>query len=454
MEKARNFIDKLRGRKKPAMSMYQSIGPREGAPFSKVISQVVMWGNAALAVACLCGFVGYISEAYIPTDMSNWKNVWATLFSFIAAVFAGYVAFVEYKTPIREHLGLKFATNVVYCVVLGAVDIVIFLCFVAFILDSEGSSAAWSFMGFVSILGLFVLEVDKAHSAYMVSSGDEGKGHYLLINAEALDDCDYDVDGASLNTANKKSSSTLSVCGICTGFVVIVIALLVLMVFMVFSMQNSFEYVKMVDNPGKSYKVSGGARLNFYCSGDVSNNNNKSTFPYTVILEHDTDVPSPSMVQLLHTLSHSYGVRACVYDRSGYGWSSRTKNKLSSATMAKQLNDLLVAAKEEPPFVIGAHGRAGFVAAEYLAAHNSSVAGLILLDSYLIGKREKEINKKSYKSSMKSVIEDADAVRAFAPFGVAHYNSLSRMKTIKKYLDDNITIKPKVTLSEAFMWTM
>ncbi len=450
----KSFIDKVRG-KKPSLSMYQSIGPRDGAPCSKIISHAVLWGNAALAVACLCGFLAYIIEAYVPGDISNWKNVWTALFSFIAAVFAGYVAFVELKTPIREHLGLNFAACVVYCVVLCAVDIVILLCFVAFILDSQGSAAAWSFVGFASLLSLFVLEVDKTHSAYIVSKGDEGKGHYLLINAEVLDDYDYDVYDASVKGEDKKSSTALSICGVCTGFVLIVVALLVLMVFMVFSMQFSFEYVKMVDNPGKICKVFGGAKLDIYCSGDINSNN--STFPYTVILEHDTDVPSPSMMQLMRELKRSYGMRVCVYDRSGYGWSTRTKNRLSSADMARQLDDLLKEAKENPPFIIGAHGRGGFVAAEYAAMHNQSVAGLVLFDSYLIGQREKEIAKidaKPYKTIVDSVIEDADVVRAFAPFGVAHYKSLDRMKSIEKYLDKNFTIKPDVSLKEGFLWTM
>ena len=168
----KSFIDKVRGKKSSSsLSMYQSIGPKDGAPCNKIISNAVLWGNAALAVACLCGFLAYIIEAYVPSDISNWKNVWTALFSFIAAVFSGYVAFVELKTPIREHLGLNFAACVVYCVVLCAVDIVILLCFIAFILDSEGSAAAWSFVGFASILSLFVLEVDKTHSAQMVSKG-------------------------------------------------------------------------------------------------------------------------------------------------------------------------------------------------------------------------------------------------------------------------------------------
>lgn len=460
------FLD----RKKQRLSMYQSIGSPKGMQWGKILSHAVMWGNAALAVACLGGFLGYIIEAYVPSDMSNWKDVWSALFSFIASVFGAYTAFVELKTPIRERLGLNFAACVAYCVVLGVVDVVIFLCFVGFILDSEGAAAAWCFVGFVSVLGLLALEVDKARSAYIVSKGDEGKGRYLLINAECLDD-DYYYDGSSTDNSGSVSTSVdsnnsknsggrlgancekLSICAVCTGFVVIVLALLVLMVFVVFTMRYSFAYVKMESIPGRGYKVKGGARLNIYCKGNAS-----AEYPYTVLLEHDTDVPSPSMMPLLHALCQR-GMRTCVYDRSGYGWSTRTKNRLPLGTKAAQAVELLEMAGEKPPFVVGAHGRGGFVAVEYVARYNESVAGVVLMDSYLIGQREKEIARiyhNNYKSSVNNVLGKEDALRAFAPFGAAHYSSLNRMKSVDKFLDENFTIKekPRVTLREAFLWTM
>ena len=96
---------------------------------------------------------------------------------------------------------------------------------------------------------------------------------------------------------------------------------------------------------------------------------------------------------------------------------------------------------------------------EYAARYNESVAAIVLMDSYLIGQREKEIARiyhNNYKGSVNDVLGKEDALRAFAPFGAAHYSSLNRMKSVDKFLDKNYTIKekPRVTLREAFLWTM
>jgi pimeloyl-ACP methyl ester carboxylesterase len=71
--------------------------------------------------------------------------------------------------------------------------------------------------------------------------------------------------------------------------------------------------------------------------------------------------------------------RACAYDRAGMGWSDPS-TRGPRAGRVDDLNALLAAAGERPPYVLVGASRGGLFVREYQADHPSDVAGLVLVD--------------------------------------------------------------------------
>jgi pimeloyl-ACP methyl ester carboxylesterase len=75
------------------------------------------------------------------------------------------------------------------------------------------------------------------------------------------------------------------------------------------------------------------------------------------------------------------GGRACSYDRAGMGWSQPSTNPRDSASMARELHQLLGAAGETGPYVLVGHSMAGLLTRAYLSQFPADVAGLVLIDA-------------------------------------------------------------------------
>jgi pimeloyl-ACP methyl ester carboxylesterase len=75
------------------------------------------------------------------------------------------------------------------------------------------------------------------------------------------------------------------------------------------------------------------------------------------------------------------GGRTCSYDRAGIGWSQPSTNPRDSASMARELHQLLGAAGERGPFVLVGHSMAGLLTRAYLSQYPTEVAGLVLIDA-------------------------------------------------------------------------
>lgn len=73
--------------------------------------------------------------------------------------------------------------------------------------------------------------------------------------------------------------------------------------------------------------------------------------------------------------------RVCAYDRAGLGWSQRGPNSRTVPYVTGELNALLAAAGEEPPYVLVGHSMGGLYARYYTHEHPEQVVGMVLVDS-------------------------------------------------------------------------
>jgi pimeloyl-ACP methyl ester carboxylesterase len=81
-----------------------------------------------------------------------------------------------------------------------------------------------------------------------------------------------------------------------------------------------------------------------------------------------TDLPAP-----MHRLAH---------DRAGLGWSDAPSTPRTPAQIVDELEALLEAAGQEPPYVFVAHSMGSRYVRLFAARHRGAVAGLVLVDGY------------------------------------------------------------------------
>jgi pimeloyl-ACP methyl ester carboxylesterase len=117
------------------------------------------------------------------------------------------------------------------------------------------------------------------------------------------------------------------------------------------------------------FSLGAGRRLKLECRG--------SQGP-TVILESDDETDSGQWRFVLEDLDE---VRVCRYDRAGLGESSRARGCRGAADLRGDLEDLLRAARLEPPYVLVGAGGGGFLVVEFALTHPDLTAGLVLAET-------------------------------------------------------------------------
>jgi pimeloyl-ACP methyl ester carboxylesterase len=100
----------------------------------------------------------------------------------------------------------------------------------------------------------------------------------------------------------------------------------------------------------------------------------------TVILEPGLGVPSRMFLTVMSDLSDA-GVRVCRYDRAGMEASDRSADPRTAQAMVDELRSLLVAAGEQPPYVLVGHSFGGLIIQLFAREHPDEVVGAVFVDA-------------------------------------------------------------------------
>lgn len=114
----------------------------------------------------------------------------------------------------------------------------------------------------------------------------------------------------------------------------------------------------------------GGYKLHLYC---------QDTGSPTVVMDAGTGTTGLYWSLVQPTVAKS--VHTCVYDRAGYGWSEKSPQPRSVATMVNELYSLLSNANVAGPYVLVGHSLGGIIIRHYAQNYPQDVMGMVLVDS-------------------------------------------------------------------------
>lgn len=151
------------------------------------------------------------------------------------------------------------------------------------------------------------------------------------------------------------------------GSGIVVIALVLAGI--IYQTVGSMNDARRFPPPGKIVSI-GSTRMHLNCTG--------SGGP-TVVLEAGATGFSSTWAWVQRDLENA--VRVCSYDRSGLGWSEKSKSPRDADLIAEELHDLLQKAGEVGPFIVVGHSMGGVFIRAFAAKHPDLVAGLVFVDS-------------------------------------------------------------------------
>jgi pimeloyl-ACP methyl ester carboxylesterase len=135
---------------------------------------------------------------------------------------------------------------------------------------------------------------------------------------------------------------------------------------------------------GRSVDI-GGRALNIYCSGEGGPAvilMSGATWPFydnpRAMFENGTPRPGYAWTAIHRELSKV--TTTCWYDRAGTGWSDLGPYPRDSASQARELHTLLLAAAIPPPYVLVGESSAALDARVYTGTYSEEVAGVVLVD--------------------------------------------------------------------------
>lgn len=150
----------------------------------------------------------------------------------------------------------------------------------------------------------------------------------------------------------------------------VLIVVILLAIGYIYQRRTTAADFEQVPPPGQRVDV-GGYSLHIYCTGEVEGP--------TVVVDAGAGDFSTSWQGIQPEVAKS--VRICTYDRAGYGWSDVSPHPRTATQMSKELHQLLVNAKIEPPYILVGHSLGGFTVRVFASQYPDEVAGMILVDS-------------------------------------------------------------------------
>lgn len=132
--------------------------------------------------------------------------------------------------------------------------------------------------------------------------------------------------------------------------------------------------LKRFPPPGKLVDI-GGRAMHLWCLGpEVS-----KEYGQVTIVWHSGGLAEGAWLSHLHRAA-AKEIRTCVYDRAGTGWSDPAPQPRRLREEIEDLDRLLQAGGERPPYVMIGHSLGAVIAANYANRFRNNVAGLVALD--------------------------------------------------------------------------
>ncbi|KAI9343459.1 hypothetical protein DFJ73DRAFT_841659 [Zopfochytrium polystomum] len=133
--------------------------------------------------------------------------------------------------------------------------------------------------------------------------------------------------------------------------------------------------------PGILVSVRNGAhRVHLRCQGGGGSSGSRGPPNPTVVFESDVLESARDQWDPVASALANSTLRACWYDRPGYGWSDSGPLPQSAGRSAETLQQTLKGADEIGPFLLVARGAGANVARVYASLFPEEVAGLVLVD--------------------------------------------------------------------------
>jgi len=174
--------------------------------------------------------------------------------------------------------------------------------------------------------------------------------------------------------------------------------------------------ISLVSATAVTGKVS---NLAIYCDG-IQNGSDP-----VILLEAGGGSGLGSMIPVLMNLTKTYPVRACAYDRAGYGFSQTSLPYPDVDNSPVMIYDVLTKIGERGPYVCAGHSAGGTECRSLKRLYPANVTGIVLMDAYCnVGECNIEqvwndamgLSRSAYGSTYNIRLAIVDASRYFAPF--------------------------------------
>jgi pimeloyl-ACP methyl ester carboxylesterase len=124
--------------------------------------------------------------------------------------------------------------------------------------------------------------------------------------------------------------------------------------------------------PGELVALPDGRRMHIACTGEGA--------PVVVLDYGAGGTMKKDWGEIASAISAKAQTRVCLYDRAGRGLSDPSHAPRDAAAVVRDLDEMLIAAKIAPPYVLVGHSLAGYHVRLYANMHAGKTAGLVLVD--------------------------------------------------------------------------